>query len=211
MRDLDIRGAGNMLGAEQSGFIADVGFETYHRILDESVEELRAEEFAELFDEKPRPPANETSVDVDADALIPESYLSNRIERLNLYRRISDCSSVEELELIREELSDRFGPPPREVSNLVMGVELKILGQLIRLPKIVFKNERLFLSMPPAEDDAWFYENRFQPLLEQLSLLDNNYVLKESRSGKLRAIIQEVESLSQANSLLKKLSDSLSD
>jgi len=211
MRDLDIRGAGNMLGAEQSGFIADVGFETYHRILDESVEELRAEEFAELFDEKPRPPVSETTVDVDADALIPETYLSNRIERLNLYRRISDCSSVAELELIREELSDRFGPPPDEVSNLVLGVELKILGQQIRLPKITFKNERLFLGMPPAEEDTWFYENRFHPLLEKLSQLENKYVLKESRGGKLRAIIQDVPSLSGAKDLLKNLSDSLSD
>jgi len=211
MRDLDIRGAGNMLGAEQSGFIADVGFETYHRILDEAVEELRAEEFAELFEEKPRPPAGETTVDVDADALIPETYLSNRVERLNLYRRISDCSEESELLVIRDELTDRFGPAPVEVSNLVLGVEMKILGQQIRVSKVVFKNERLFLSMPSMEDDPWFFENRFQPLLEQLSGLENEYVLKESRSGRLRAIVQNVPALSTAKDLLKVLSDAFTD
>lgn len=207
MRDLDIRGAGNMLGAEQSGFIADVGFETYHRILDEAVEELRFEEFSELFEGSRRPRAAETTIEVDADALIPESYLSNRIERLNLYRRISECKLVTDVAAIRDELEDRFGKPPSEVENLFCSVELKMLGQELRLTKVTFKNERLFLSVPGADDDAWFFDNIFHPLLEQLSKLDNEYVMKESRSGKLRAIIQTVPSLAVARDLLKKLSD----
>ncbi len=207
MRDLDIRGAGNMLGAEQSGFIADVGFETYHRILDEAVEELRTEEFAAVFEEERKPRATETAIDVDADALIPETYLSNRIERLNLYRRISECPSREELDAVADEMADRFGPLPAEVENLITGVELKISGQGLRLTKITFKNERLFLGFPSTDDDPWFYENLFHGLLAALGDLDHRYVLKESRGGKLRAIIQDVPDLGTCKTLLHDLTD----
>ncbi len=205
MRDMDIRGAGNMLGAEQSGFIADVGFETYHRILDEAVQELRSDEFAGVFDKPQTPKGSETVVDVDADALIPETYLSNRIERLNLYRRISDCATNEELEVVAEELADRFGPSPVEVSNLIIGVQLKILAQVLRLTKVTYKNGRLFLSIPTTEDDPWFFEHRFHSFLEQLGALNNRYVLKENRSKTLRAIIQDVASLGQARDVLQGL------
>lgn len=207
MRDLDIRGAGNMLGAEQSGFIADVGFETYHRILDEAVEELRTEEFAAVFEEERKPKATESVVDIDADALIPESYLSNRIERLNMYRRISECPDRKELDAVSDEMTDRFGPLPLEVKNLITGVEMKLVGQELRLPKITFKNERLFLRFPSTEDDPWFFENRFQGLLAVLGDLSNRYVLKESRSGNLRAIMQDVPDLTTARTLLMELSD----
>jgi transcription-repair coupling factor (superfamily II helicase) len=205
MRDLDIRGAGNMLGAEQSGFIADVGFETYHRILDEAVEELRTEEFSAVFEEERKPKATETLVDIDADALIPEAYLSNRIERLNMYRRISECPSTKELTQVADELADRFGPLPTEVTQLIAGVQIKLLGQQLRLPKITFKNERLFLRLSSTEEDPWFYENRFHALLAALGELDLRYVLKESRTGNLRAIIQEVTTLEHALSILEEL------
>ena len=205
MRDLDIRGAGNMLGAEQSGFIADVGFETYHRILDEAVEELRTEEFAAVFEEERKPKATETLVDVDADALIPETYLSNRIERLNMYRRISECPSTEELSQVADEMVDRFGPLPSDVTQLIAGVQIKLLGQQLRLPKITFKNERLFLRLASTEEDPWFYEHRFHGLLASLGNLENRYVLKESRTGNLRAIIQDVTTLDQALAILEKL------
>ena len=209
MRDLDIRGAGNMLGAEQSGFIADVGFETYHRILDEAVEELREQEFSSLF-EKPRiPRGRETQIDVDADAFIPETYLSNRIERLNLYRKISECREVPVLREVQEELVDRFGPPPEEVEQLMLSMQLKLHAERLRIPKVTFKNERLFLSIPTTEDDPWFFENLFHPLLGALSELDNRYVLKESRTGRLRAIIQEVPNLVSACTLVDGLSVAL--
>ncbi|MDA0874029.1 MAG: transcription-repair coupling factor, partial [Bacteroidetes bacterium] len=207
MRDLDIRGAGNMLGAEQSGFIADVGFETYHRILDEAVEELRTEEFASVFEENRTPRASETVVDVDADALIPETYLSNRIERLNIYRRISEADTPETLGQIAEELADRFGPPPDEVGQLMKSMELKILAQGLRLPKVTFKNERLFLGFPTTEEDPWFFGHRFQPVLQALASLEHRYVLKDSQSGKLRAIIQDVPDLDTCQQLMTRLTE----
>ena len=209
MRDLDIRGAGNMLGAEQSGIIAEVGFETYHRILDEAVEELRGEEFSDLFDTPRIPKTGETVIEVDEDALIPDTYLTNRIERLNLYRKISDGADQQGLSEIREELSDRFGEPPVEVENLLVSAEIKLEGQRMRLSKIVVKNDRLFLSMPTTEEDAWFYQHVFHPLLGALSELTNRYVLKETRGGRLRAIIQEVPTLQAARALLKGLNETL--
>lgn len=209
MRDLDIRGAGNMLGAEQSGFIADVGFETYHRILDEAVDELRTEEFAAVFEEERKPKATETVVDIDADALIPEAYLSNRIERLNMYRRISECPSRKELDAVGDEMADRFGPLPVEVRHLITGVEMKIMGQELRLPKVTFKNERLFLRFPSTDEDPWFFENRFQGVLAVLGELDHRYVLKESRTGNLRAILQDVPDLEAARSLIMDISDQM--
>jgi transcription-repair coupling factor (superfamily II helicase) len=202
MRDLDIRGAGNMLGAEQTGFIEEVGFETYHQILDEAVQELRQDEFADLFKEKAVPRAAETVVDVEENALIPESYLANNVERLNIYRRIAEVNTTDELEEIRTEMVDRFGPPPAEVGNLFVAAEMKILGHLLRLPKVTYKNQRLFLEMPAEKDDPFFYAERFQNLLASLSRLSNRYVLKESTSKKLRAIIQTVEDLQSAREVL---------
>ena len=204
MRDLDIRGAGSLLGAEQSGFIADVGYETYHKILDEAVQELRSSEFSDIFaGEEAPPPAADTSVDVEEDAFIPAEYCANGNERLNLYRRISDAADEETVEAIREELADRFGPRPKEVDNLLTAAELRLLAAPLRLSKVLFKNERLFLYLPGEEADPYFYEHVFHALLEALSHLDRRYVLKEGKT--LRAIVQDVPTLADAKTVLRAL------
>ena len=205
MRDLDIRGAGNLLGGEQSGFIAEVGFETYHKILDEAVQELRFEEFHDLFKDAPPPQPDETAVDVEEDAFIPESYLSNHLERLGLYRRISEAASREALAELRAEMNDRFGPVPAEVDHLILAVEMKLLGQALRLARVQFKNQRLFLDMPTQEADPHFYDLIFHALLAALETLDRRCVLKETKSKKLRAIVQTVPDLATAKSILDKL------
>ncbi|PSQ88123.1 MAG: transcription-repair coupling factor, partial [Bacteroidetes bacterium QH_2_63_10] len=115
MRDLDIRGAGALLGAEQSGFIEDVGYETYHKILDQAIKELREEEFDDVFDGEAVPPGPETSVDVEVDAYIPEDYVRDNTERLNLYRRISDAPDETTLVDLLDEMEDRFGDAPEPV------------------------------------------------------------------------------------------------
>ncbi|HUF07892.1 MAG TPA: transcription-repair coupling factor, partial [Rhodothermales bacterium] len=147
MRDLDIRGAGNLLGAEQSGFIDEIGFETYHRILDEAVRELRSEEFGSLFDETPRAEPVECTVDLDTDALLPVSYVSSSPERLNIYRRLNDAPDAGALAAIREELHDRFGDVPSVVDNLLRSIKVRRTGQRLRLPRIQWKNDRLFLTL----------------------------------------------------------------
>ncbi len=202
MRDLDIRGAGNMLGAEQSGFIADVGYETYHRILDEAVQELRSEEFKSLFKDAPPPPASDTVIDVEEDAYIPEGYLSNGVERLNLYRRLSEAADTRTLEEMKTEMVDRFGPLPKEVEHLILATSMRNISQGLRLTKLVYKNQRLFLVFPDQKDDPYFYEIIFQPLLKLLNDLPNRYVLKENRSGKLRAIIQNVDTLAAGSEIM---------
>ncbi len=199
MRDLDIRGAGNLLGAEQSGFIEDVGFETYHRILDEAVQELREEEFADVFQDQVHAPAPvETQVDVEEDAFIPETYLSNHVERLNIYRRLSEADAEATLAELLAELEDRFGPAPAEVTNLVTAMRIKLQAQTLRLAKVTFKNQRLFLTMPSQEEDAFFYEHHFHPLLERLSGLDRRFVLRDTKSKRVRAIVQDVPDLEAA-------------
>jgi transcription-repair coupling factor (superfamily II helicase) len=208
MRDLDIRGAGDMLGAEQSGFIEDVGFETYHKILDEAVQELRHEEFAELFaDEGTLPPAPEPTVEVDDDVFIPQTYVSNPVERLNLYRRLADITTDEEVTTFRAELEDRFGPIPHEVDTLLALAAMKPGAQRLRLPRVAWKNQRLFLTVPDQNTDPTFYTHVWQDLLDALGASPNRFVMKESRTGRLRAIIQDVPSLSAARDLLDALGD----
>ena len=207
MRDMDIRGAGNLLGAEQSGFVDDIGFDTYHKILDEAVEEIRNAEFADLFGGKKAPKAGDTSVDVEADALIPESYLSNRVERLNIYRQISDSTETDQLDDVEKALVDRFGPLQIEVGNLLITMRLKLMAQSFRLQRIVFKNQRLFLVFPDPEKDKYFYNHVFNPLLAQLDASGSRFVIKESKAGRLRAIVQEVPDLEAGAAIMKSLID----
>ena len=195
MRDMDIRGAGNLLGAEQSGFIVDVGYETYHKILDEAVQELRSDEFSNLFADVTPPPPSDTVIDVEEDAYIPDSYLSNNVERLNVYRRLSEANDHATIEEMRTEIEDRFGTLPREVHNLLMATSLRNMALTLRLHKIAFKNKRLFLEMPLQKADPYFYEVLFQPFIKDLNDLSRRYVLKENKKGRLRAIIQQVENL----------------
>ena len=199
MRDLDIRGAGALLGAEQSGFIEDVGYETYHNILDEAIKELREEEFDDVFDGEAVPPGPETSVDVEEDAFIPDDYVRDNTERLNLYRRISDAPDETTLVDLLDEMEDRFGDVPAPVQNLLNGARLRLLGERLRMPKVVYKNERLFLYLPSKDADPYFYEEVFHPLLEKLSVIDHEYVMKDDvQGGLMRAIVQDVPTLNDA-------------
>ncbi|MCH8031979.1 MAG: transcription-repair coupling factor, partial [Bacteroidetes bacterium] len=205
MRDLDIRGAGNLLGAEQSGFIEDVGFETYHKILDEAVQELRMDEFQEVFAESGHiPTAPDPAIDVAEDVLIPADYVTNGNERLNLYRRLAE-TSVDEFDAFRSELEDRFGPVPQAVDTLLQMAQMKPLAHALRLTRVSWKNERLFLTFPDQKNDPYFYAEVFNQLLERLGGLDNQYVLKDSRSGRLRAIVQDVNTLEDGVGVLGKL------
>jgi transcription-repair coupling factor (superfamily II helicase) len=206
MRDLDIRGAGSLLGAEQSGFVEDVGYEMYHKILDQAMKELREEEFEEVFDGEAVPPGPETSVDVEEDAFIPDAYVRDNTERLNLYRRISDAPDETTLVDLLEELEDRFGAVPEPVENLLTGARLRLLGERLRMPKVVYKNERLFLYLPSENADPYFYEAVFHPLLEKLSLLDREYVMKDDvEGGLMRAIVQDVPTLDDALHVMEDL------
>lgn len=154
MRDLDIRGAGNLLGAEQSGFINDLGFETYHKILDDAIQELKETEFKELFaselTQKARLIVQDCTIETDLEILIPEWYVSNISERLQLYSRLDNIKEEGELAAFIDELRDRFGEPPPPVHELIQSVRLRWLAEQAGFERIVLKNDVMkgFLPRP---------------------------------------------------------------
>ena len=204
MRDLDIRGAGNVLGGEQSGFITELGFTTYQHILDEAVRELRTDEFPSLLREAPPPPPAETAIDVEADTALPPFYIESDLERLGLYRRLSEAVTADELKDLVDELKDRFGPLPEEATNLFTAARIKLCAQQLRLPRVLYRNQRVFLHL--AMDDSYFREQCFQPLMQKLDQCGHRFVMKETRQGTPRAIIQRVPTLKVALSILQQLS-----
>src|SRR5690606_22245735 len=146
MRDLDIRGAGNLLGAEQSGFVNDLGYELYHKILDDAVQELKENEFKSLFEQELS--AKEFSVDdcqieTDQQILIPDSYISNISERLSVYNSIDALKNIEELDSFRSSLADRFGKLPEEVEALFEIVKIRWMARKLGFEKLTWKNNIL--------------------------------------------------------------------
>ena len=206
MRDLDIRGAGDMLGAEQSGFIEDVGFETYHKILDEAVQELRRDEFADVFaGQDTAPPPGEPTVETDSDVFIPVAYVANPVERLNLYRRLADVTTDESADAFRTEIVDRFGPAPPEVETLLTLAAMRPLALALRMSRVSWKNERVFLTVPGQADDPYFHEHRFHAFLAALDASGRRYALKDTKAGRLQAVIQNVPTLDAARAVLADL------
>jgi transcription-repair coupling factor (superfamily II helicase) len=160
MRDLEIRGAGNLLGAEQSGFIMEMGFEMYQRVVEEAVAELKQQEFQALFEKEiplGKGRLTETVIESDIEAYVPDIYIESDAERLDFYRRLYRAKSPEEVQSLRDELKDRYGEYPQEVEQLFSLVELKILAARIGFIKVDLQEDQLTLSFPPADDKA-FYE-----------------------------------------------------
>jgi transcription-repair coupling factor (superfamily II helicase) len=165
LRDLEIRGAGNLLGAEQSGFIMEMGFEMYQRIVEEAVAELKRDEFAELFEHKPeraKPRPAETVVETDVEALIPDFYIESDAERLDIYRRLYSVQREEEIQTLRDELRDRFGEYPEETEHLFLVVQLKLLASQAGFRRVELLGETLTLTLPPADDQS-FYDGEASP------------------------------------------------
>jgi transcription-repair coupling factor (superfamily II helicase) len=159
MRDLEIRGAGNLLGGEQSGYIMEMGFEMYERIVREAVEELRHDEFRGVL-ESPQSaapaPGSEAIIDSDIESMIPDVYIESDAERLDVYRRIYGTGSSEELAALQLELRDRFGEYPEEVSHLFGLVGLRLRAAGLRVQKLALRGPTFRLTLPP-ESDAGFY------------------------------------------------------
>ena len=128
MKDLEIRGAGDLLGGEQSGFINEIGFETYQKILSEAIDELKEKEFKELYAEvegSPKEFIKETAIDTDFELLFPDDYVNNITERLNLYTQLNTLKTEAELQIFKESLEDRFGPLPEPAKDLLKSIQIK--------------------------------------------------------------------------------------
>jgi len=192
MRDLDIRGAGNLLGGEQSGFMADIGFETYQKILDESIRELKRTEFKELFKEEISRQddfVHDCTIDTDLEILIPDDYVESITERLSLYQRLDNSESEEELQLMAEEMKDRFGPLPQEVNDLFITVRCRKLAVELGFEKMSLKDETLRCYFINRPDSPYFESQTFQQILSFIQTGTNKAKLKQS--GRLFIMIVE--------------------
>ncbi|GGH08454.1 transcription-repair coupling factor [Sphingobacterium alkalisoli] len=205
MRDLDIRGSGNLLGAEQSGFIAEIGFEMYNKILDEAVQELKEDEFADLFaDDKNHKYVTFTQIDTDLEVLIPDEYVTNIGERYNLYNDIAKLENESQLQDFIQSLTDRFGPVPAQVHELFNTLRLQWMGKEIGLEKISFKKNALkgyFINNPKS---AYFESDQFGKVLAFVQAHPAVSNLKEVK-GQLRIAVNNVNSIEYALNLLKEM------
>ena len=205
MRDLDIRGSGNLLGAEQSGFIAEIGFEMYNKILDEAVQELKEDEFGELFaDEKDRKYVTFTQIDTDLEVMIPDEYVTNISERYNLYNDIGKLENEQQLAAFEKELEDRFGPIPKPVYELFNTLRLQWLGKQIGFEKISLKKNTLkgyFVSNPKS---SYYESDQFGKVLAFVQAHTAISNLKEVK-GQLRLALSNVNSIDYALHLLKEM------
>lgn len=209
MQDLDIRGAGNLLGAEQSGFIADIGFETYHKILNEALQELKDNEFKELFKEEEEKKIDKNYVsdcliDTDFELLFPESYIYNIAERISLYRELDNAKLESELDSFREKLLDRFGPIPEQSLDLINIVTLRLLAQKAGVEKINLKNKRMTMFFVSDPSSSYYQSGIFGKVLQFVQTRSRSVRMKEENQ-KLRLHVENVENVNRAISILREI------
>jgi transcription-repair coupling factor (superfamily II helicase) len=192
MRDLDIRGAGNLLGGEQSGFMAEIGFEMYQKILEEAIRELKRKEFKELFKDeisKQDDFVQDCTIDTDLEILIPDDYVENITERLSLYSRMDNCENEEELVAMEQELADRFGPLPPQVRELLVTVRCRKLAVELGFEKMTLKNDSLKCHFINRPDSPYFESDLFRSILDYLQTGTNKARLRQT--GKLFMLVLE--------------------
>ncbi len=204
MQDLDIRGAGNLLGAEQSGFIADMGYETYQKILAEAMDELGMETGIVTQSHQDKY-VEDCSIETDQVALIPDTYIDIPAEKLRIYKELDSFTREKELEQMADRLSDRFGPIPEELMNLFQIVRIRQLGEKLGFEKIIIKNGILIAFFVSNPMSAYFRSSVFSKVLEKISAEDNLFELKQNGS-KLRVVSRNIDSVSKAYKVLKKIS-----
>jgi len=205
MRDLDIRGSGNLLGAEQSGFIAEIGFEMYHKILDEAIQELKDDEFAGVFnDDKQREYVNFTQIDTDLEVYIPDSYVTHVGERYNLYNQLASLKTEEDIELFERHLLDRFGPVPAPVKELMNTMRLQWLGKVIGFEKISYKKNTLRGYFISNKKSTYFESERFGNILQFVQHNPSICNLKEVK-GSLRIGFDRIHNVDEAVMILQEL------
>lgn len=208
MRDLDIRGAGNLLGAEQSGFITDLGFETYHKILDEAVQELKENEFASLFEidlkEKVEVLVQDCTIETDMELLIPETYVSNISERLSLYSQLDRINTNEELEKFTASVVDRFGPIPQQVISLFETVKLRWLAEDLGFEKLVLKKDQMKCYFVPSSKESYFKSDVFGNMMKYIQTQGSCCKIKEHKK-RLILTITNINSIESAKNWLIKL------
>ena len=205
MRDLDIRGAGDLLGADQSGFINEIGFEMYQRILNEAIEELKIEKFKDLFkNEKNKFIAKDCQLDTDEEILIPDNYVSNIEERLNIYKELNDIQDDNNLITFEKNLIDRFGQVPNEIHTLFEAIKLRWKGKELGFERIIIKNKSLRAYFISDNQSNYFESNSFKQILSFLKKNPQSCELKQL-NGKLSLRKNNISDISDVLSLFKKI------
>jgi transcription-repair coupling factor (superfamily II helicase) len=207
MRDLDIRGAGNLLGGEQSGFMAEIGFEMYQKILDEAIRELKRSEFKELFREeisKQDDFVQDCTIDTDLEILIPDDYVESITERLSLYQRLDNCDTETELLEIHNEMLDRFGPMPQQVEDLFITVRCRKLAVALGFEKMSLKESTLRCYFINRPDSPYFESQTFQQILTFIQTATNKAKLKQA--GKMFMLtVEPILQMGELHDFLKGL------
>ena len=208
MKDLDIRGAGNMLGGEQSGFISEIGFEMYQKILNEAMKELRNDEFKDLFNERTTDQMGSYSEDcifeTDYEVRIPDHYVNDVTERLSLYQELDHIESMEKLLEFETRMKDRFGTIPKEVKELFFSFELRWLAQKLGLERLVIKSEKMvgwFIADPTS---SFYQTDVFSELLKKIMNMGQGYRLIQ-KQDKLRLVVEPISNIREAYQKLNAL------
>ncbi|MFV0266318.1 MAG: transcription-repair coupling factor [Draconibacterium sp.] len=213
MQDLDIRGAGNMLGAEQSGFIADIGFETYHRILNEAIQELKQEEFSELFAEQDGNQSqaflnikyvNDCVIDTDMELLFPSDYIPGNAERMMLYRELDNIENQEQLEQYTQGLIDRFGTLPAESRELLDVLPLRWKAIDLSMEKIILKEKKMICYFVSDQRSSFYQSERFTKIVQHIQKGKTKGKMKEA-NGKLTLSFANVPNIETADYILKEI------
>ena len=199
MRDLDIRGAGNLLGGEQSGFITDIGFDMYHKILDEAIQELKETEFKALFKKEVAEGkyVKDCQVETDMELVIPDDYVNNITERLSLYRHLDGVQNEAELDHFQKQLIDRFGEVPKETDALINTVRLRWLAREIGFEKVILKREILIGTFVADAQSPYYQSAKFTRVLNFIQHQTKAANMAE-KNGKLRLRFDQVKSVFEA-------------
>ncbi|QCX37085.1 transcription-repair coupling factor [Aureibaculum algae] len=211
MKDLEIRGAGDLLGGEQSGFINDIGFDTYQKILNEAIEELKENEFKDLYkdtSDKPKPFVKEIQIDTDFELLFPDDYINSITERLKLYNELNDLNTEEELNIFEQQLIDRFGELPVQAEDLLNSVRVKWLAKDIGFERLILKKKRMIGYFISDTQSSYYQTEMFTKVLQFVQKNPTTSVMKEkeTRNG-LRLLLTfiRIDSIETALDVLRKV------
>lgn len=206
MRDLDIRGAGNILGAEQSGFISEIGFEMYQKILDEALAELKETEFKDMFSSEQGDIelVKDCQIETDLELLIPDYYVTSINERLNLYKELDSIDTDEGLQAFADKLKDRFGPLPDETVDLIKTVRMRWLARKVGFEKMTLKYGRMTGTFTGNQDSPYFQTPAFGKVLGFIQAYPKASEMKE-RNGKLTMRFEGVRKVDKAIHLLENI------
>ncbi len=209
MQDMDIRGAGNLLGAEQSGFVAEIGFELYHKILDEAIQELKETHFKDLFQKQLKQQdtfVKDVTLETDVEMLIPDRYVTSTNERLSLYTELNNIRTEKGLMEFREKLIDRFGPLPGPTGELIDAIRLQWMARKLGFEKMLLKNETLRCIFISNEKSIFYESDRFQRILDYIQQHPGRCRLKQTPKY-LMLNFERVINMDQARFLLQQVTD----